>query len=291
MTTVDQAFVKQYNGNVYTLLQQKGSKLRSCFRNEDQHSEEQFWDRHGPATAQEVTTRFGDSPMNEIEHSRRRVTLRFFDHGIMIDSFDRVKMLQDPGSSYVTQQGYALGRSQDDIALEGLFGSAWTGKGGTVEVTFPAGQVVALNFGGVNVGLTIEKLIEAKRLLMAANVDFDAEEIYIGCSSKGLADLLNTTQVQSADYNNVKALVEGKVDRLLGFTFKFTERILKDGAATYWRYPVWCKSGTLFANAIGIQTEVAKRPDKRFNWYAYAKAGFGFVRMEEEKVVEIRGLV
>jgi hypothetical protein len=36
-----------------------------------------------------------------------------------------------------------------------------------------------------------------------------------------------------------------------------------------------------------ITTEIDKRSDKGFNWYAYLKMDLGAVRMEEEKVVAI----
>jgi len=36
-----------------------------------------------------------------------------------------------------------------------------------------------------------------------------------------------------------------------------------------------------------VTTEITKRADKGFNWYAYVKQSLGSVRMEEEKVIAI----
>jgi hypothetical protein len=305
---VDTAFVKQFNTTVSLLLQQKGSRLRNAVTEETMHGEEQFFEQVGPVAAQEVTTRHGDSPLISTPHDRRRITLRFFDWGDLIDNFDKVRMLIDPTSPYTQNAVNALGRAIDDVlmgagtsgegtityptdmgALGVFYGTAFSGKAAGTSNTFPAGQKIAVNFGGTNVGLTIPKLIESKRLLAKGNVDLDVEELYCAISSRGLADLLNTTQVTSADFNSVKALVGGDVDALLGYTIKRTERLPQDG--TSWGYPVWAKSGIKLGVAKEIQTEVARRADKRFSWYVYACMGIGGVRMEEFKVVQIAGLI
>ena len=55
--------------------------------------------------------------------------------------------------------------------------------------------------------------------------------------------------------------------------------------------PVWTKSGMLHTIGKEITTEVAKRADKRFSWYAYVMAAFGAVRMQENKVIRIERFV
>jgi len=313
---VDTAFVKQFNSLVYMLLQQKGSRLRETFTVDGQVGEEQYWEQIAPVSAQEITTRHGDSPLIMTQHDRRRITLRFFDWGDLIDEVDKVRMLIDPESPYTQNAVAALGRAIDDVMLGGtatpsdssgtsggnlatytdgssgvLFGTAYTGKSAQNSVAFPSSQVVALNFGGTNCGLTVPKLIESKRILLSNNVDFDVEEVTLGCTSKGLADLLNTVQVTSQEFNEVKALHEGKVTKFMGYSFKFTERIPQSStSAQHWRYPVYCKSGVRLSIAKEAKTEIAKRPDKRFSMYIYAMCGFGGSRMEEWKVTQIQGL-
>ena len=46
-------------------------------------------------------------------------------------------------------------------------------------------------------------------------------------------------------------------------------------------------SAALFEVNPDMTTKVSERADKGFNYYAYMKAEFGAVRMEEEKVVVI----
>ena len=79
------AFVQQYRANVDHLVQQKGSRLRPLVRTETQNAEFEFYDRIGATSAQEVTGRHQDTPLVNTPHDRRRVALRDFDWGDLID--------------------------------------------------------------------------------------------------------------------------------------------------------------------------------------------------------------
>jgi hypothetical protein len=304
---VTTAFVKQFGATVDLKLQQDGSKVRSCVTEEPMHSEEQFFEQIGSTSANEVTTRHGDSPLNNTPHDRRRVTLRSFDWGDLIDKFDKVKMLIDPASPYVQNATKALGRCLDDVILGGgvsgespittygdgssgaILGVAYTGKAGATQQAFDTtNQVVAMNFGGTNVGLTVPKLIDARRIYRVAEVDLDMEELYIAVSAIQEANLLNSTPVTSADYAGVKALVNGNVDSFLGYTFKRTQRIPKTGSD--WYVLSWVKSGIKLGVGADITAQIDRRADKRFSWYAYLMMMFGGVRMEEGKAVRIQCL-
>ena len=285
------AFVNQYHSDVEMLLQQKGSRLRSCVRVESQQGEAQFYEQVGTTTAQEITVRHGDSPQVDTPHDRRRVTLRFFDWGDFIDRIDRVQMLIDPTNPYTQTAVYALGREMDKRVIEAASGSAATGHTGATPVALPSTQKVAVNFGGTNVGLTVAKLIEARRILVKGENNMD-EPQYLAYASQGLADLLNTTEVTNADYNTVKALVKGEINSFMGFEFVHTELLAVSGTSpNATRLTLaWAKSGLLLAVAPDVETAVERRWDKRGAVYVYAVAGSGAVRMQEPKVVEISTL-
>lgn len=301
------AFTKQFGRTVNLKLQQDGSKVRRCVTEEPMNGEEAFFEQVGSTSANEVTTRHGDSPLNVTPHDRRRVTLRFFDWGDLIDKFDKVRMLIDMESPYVQNAAKALGRCLDDVILGGgvagespigtygdgstgaILGTAYTGKAGATSTAFDTtNQVVAMNFGGTNVGLTVPKLIDARRIYRVAEVDLDAEQLYIAVSALQEANLLNTTPVTSADYAGVKALVNGNVNSFLGYEFVRTQRIPKTGSD--WYVLSWVKSGITLGVGQDITSKIAERSDKKFSWYAYLAMAFGGVRMEEGKAVRIQCL-
>jgi len=284
------AFVQQYKANVEHLLQQKGSRLRSVVRTETQNAEFDFYDRIGATSAQEVTGRHQDTPLITVPHDRRRVSLRDFDWAELVDRTDRIRLLIDPTSPYAQNASYALVRKMDEIILEGAFGSVSTGKTGSSSVTFPAGQQVAVNYvesgGAANSGLTIGKLRRAKQILDENETD-PSESRYIIVTAKQVNDLLQTTEVTSSDYASVKALVQGELNTFLGFEFVRTELVNTD-SNSYRRVPAYVKSGLLLAMGQDINVDIGPRRDKRNATQVYCSTSFGSIRMEEEKVVEIK---
>jgi hypothetical protein len=283
------AFVQQYRANVDHLVQQKGSRLRPLVRTETQNAEFEFYDRIGATSAQEVTGRHQDTPLVNTPHDRRRVALRDFDWGDLIDRPDRIRTLIDPTSPYAQSAAFALGRKMDEIVLDAAFGTVYTGKTGSTTVTFPSSQQIAVDYvesgSAAASGLTIGKLRKAKQILDRNEVD-PTERRYIACTAKQITDLLQTTQVTSSDFNTVKALVAGEINTFMGFEFVRTE-LVRTNASSNRRVACWAQSGLLLAVGSDITVDIGPRRDKRNATQVYVSATFGATRMEEEKVVEI----
>ena len=284
------AFVNQYRANVEHLLQQKGSRLRPFVRMETQNAEFEYYDRIGSVDAVEVTSRHSDTPLISTPHDRRQVSLRDFDWADMIDRTDRIRLLIDPSSPYAQNAAWALGRKMDDVIIENAFGTAYSGKTGSTSVTHPSGDVIAGNYvesgSATNSGLTIGKLREAKRLLDSQEND-PSDPRYCAVTAQQVNDLLQTTEVTSADYNSVKALVQGEINSFMGFLFVRTERVATD-SNSYRRVIAWARSGMLLAMGKDITADIGPRRDKRNSTQVYCSASFGATRMEEGKVLEIK---
>lgn len=292
MGAIDTAFVRQFGSTVDFLAQQKGTRLRATIREQQRvKAEFAFFDQVAATAAQRTTTRNADSPLIKTDHQRRRVGMINVEWGDLIDDFDRVRMLIDPTNPTTQNAGFAIGREMDDIILESLFGDAASGKEGNTTVSFPSSQQIAVNFGsGGNTGLTIAKLREARRKLLAANVDMMADGPFtIVVNSFSLDDLLATTEVTSSDFNTVRALVSGEIDTFLGFKFVHSERVLHETATpTIARIPVYAANGVGLALGMEPTARIAERADKRFSTYVYWSTVVGAVRLEEVKVVEIK---
>ena len=199
-TQITTAFVQQFSANVQMLSQQKGSLLRRAVREESVTGEKAFFDQVGSAVAQKKTSRHGDTPLAETPHSRRMVTMDHWEYADLIDDADKVAMLIDPTSSYANAAAYAVGRAMDDAILTALDGDAKTGKSGSTTTSLPAGQKVAV--GSPATGLTIAKLVSAKKVLDQNNVDPSIKR-YIAVHPEQIEDLLNDSTVTSADFNTV----------------------------------------------------------------------------------------
>ena len=288
---IDTALVQSYRNNIDIGFQQRGSRLRKTVRNETQHAEYDYYDRIGSVEAQEVTTRHGDTPLNETPHDRRRVGLKDYDWADLIDNRDKLRMLADPTSSYVKNGVMALGRAMDRQIIAAAHGTAYTGKDGTTQVSFTAGQVVSydatdMGTGSTEVGLSIAKLRKAKRILEENEVIEDGDEVFCIVTAKMLQQLLQQTEITSADYNTIKALVEGKVDTFMGMKFVRTQ-LLTVESSTYRRALVYPRQAMLTALSQEITVRVDELPTKRYSVQVYVKGSFGSSRMWEEAIVGI----
>jgi hypothetical protein len=282
MGIITTAFVKQFGSNVEQLVQQKGSRLRGAVRIESGITgEEAFFDQLGATAAVQKTSRNADTPLIKSDHQRRRVSMFDYEWADLVDKEDRLKMLIDPESSYATSAAWALGRAIDDSIIASASGSAATGKAGGTSVPLPGGQKIVAGAAG----LTIAKLIEAKEIMDLADVDPD-EEKYICVAPKQMSDLLATTEVTSADYNTVRALVMGKIDTYMGFKFIISNRLATDGSDDR-LVLAWARNGLLLGIAADIRSEIERRADKSYATQVYLSMGIGSTRMEEEKLVEI----
>ena len=280
-TQITTAFVNQFSSNVSMISQQMGSLLRPAVDVESVTGEKAFFDQVGEAAAVARTSRHQDTPLVTTPHSRRQVSLTTFEWADLIDDSDKVRMLNDPTSSYARAAAAAIGRAMDDEIIDALGGDAKTGKDGSTTTSFPAGQKIAV--GGA--GLTIAKLVSAKKLLDANDVDPSVKR-YIVVSPEQIEDLLNSTTVTSSDFNTVKALVQGDINTFVGFEFIVSNRLKVDGSSNRLVY-AFAQDGIKLAVGKDVMARIEERADKSFSTQIYYCASFGSTRMEEDKVVEI----
>ncbi len=308
------AFVQQYTTNVQMLLQQQGSRLRSAvmeraFVGKAATMVEQF----GSVTPVRNQGRHTDTPLISTPADRRWIYPADYDWADLIDDQDRLRLLIDPTGPYTQAGAMAMGRAMDDEIIAGFYGSNNTGETGTTATgTLYAynsnSQSVAATVGGTAAtGLNVAKLRAAKKLLLAADLDVDNDELYIGISAQQHDNLLNEAQAISLDYTDKPVLVDGKITRFMGFNFIHTERIAgaanfntaintgitsadSDGsyvAGSRWLVPCWAKSGLALGVWNDIQTSVDRRADKRNSTQVYVTGTFGGARVEEKRCVLI----
>lgn len=300
--TITDAFVQQFSGNVRFLAQQQDSRFRGKVLEDTVRGESAYMEQLAPATAKKKTSRHADTPLMSTQSLRRRIAPYPYEWADLVDRADKVRLLIDPASSYAQAGAMAMRRAYDDEVIAAAFATAYTGHSGSTQVTWPngnsesaptapGGTVVAVDSwkygnGSSAAGLTISKLIEAKMALEAAEGD-EEDEYYIACAAKQRGNLLATTEVTNADYAAVKALVDGKVNSFMGFTFVRSERLQLD-ASSYRRVIAWRKSGLGQGIAQDIEGKISERPDKSYSVQTFADTQLGAARLEEAKVAEIK---
>lgn len=283
-------YAVQYGTNISLLLQQKGSKLRGAVQTGSYKGKQsEVVTQYGATSARAVSTRYQPIVPVNTPNNRRWVFPEDYDWADLIDNFDKLRLLADPQSAYSQNGLYAMGRAIDDVIISGIYGTNKTGEAGGTNTTFDtANQQVAVNYAAAgNVGLTVDKLREARRILMENEVDLDAEPAYCAISAEQHDDLLGQLQVTNADFNtDAPVLQDGKVTRFLGINFIHTERL--PTSSGFRRCPVWVPSGVHLGMWNDITSNVTQRRDLSSHpFQVYLMGTFGATRTEEKKVVDI----
>ena len=273
------AFVQQYRSNLMILAQQKGSKLRNTVRSESVNGTSAYFDRLGATAAVKRLTRHGDTPLIDSPHSRRRLSTAPYEWADLIDNADKVRLLIEPTSEYALNAANAMGRTMDDIIIAAASGTAYTGVDGS------GTQAITLQVAPAATNLTLAKLLEAKQDLDEGDVE--GEDRYIIVSPKMMTSLLGTTEVKSADYNAVKALVQGQLDTFLGFKFVTSNRLAANTTADGHLCLAYQRSGLVLGIGEDVKTEIGPRADKSYSTQVYVRMDLGATRLEEARVVEI----
>lgn len=283
-------YAQQYASSVELLLQQRGSKLRDTVTLKPITGAKAAVpvDQIGKVEATKRTTRYPALTPADTPTDRPWVYPSDYDWNDLIDSIDKLRMVVDPQSSYVVNGTYALGRAQDRELITAFFADRKTGETGATTTSFNSNNVIAVNYGAAGaVGLTVAKLRQAKKLLMAAEVDIDMDPLTVPITASQHDNLLAEIQITSLDFNERPVLTDGKVTSFLGFNFPHTELLGVDGSS-YRKIPVYAKSGVCLAVWNEITSDISVRRDLAgLPIQVYVFGTFGATRLEEAKVVQI----
>ena len=284
-TEITTAFVRQFTSGITLLQQQMGSNLRRGVSvTSGITGDRAFFDQVDATAMTEVTNRHGDTTYTDTPHRRRMVTLAPFDVADLVDRADQIRTLNDPTNAYVRSFAAAAGRTIDDTILTAFDGTAATGVTGSGSDTFDTSD---FSIAAGAAGMTMDKLREARSILEAAENDEDGmdNEWFIVMNAKGREDLLNDTEVTSADFNTVRALVAGQITQFLGFTFLKSQRLPLSGSdhiAFAWR-----KASMKLAIGQEPRGFIDVMPGKRHSVQVRYEMDIGAVRMDQKGVVQV----
>ncbi len=303
-SSVDVAFIKQYSATLMRLSQQRGSRFKPFVRNEQQSSDSSFFDRLGPTVAQAKSSRHSDTPLIESDHTRRMVTLVDYEWATLIDKQDKIRMLLDPASDFLMNASDALGRAMDDVIIAAALGNAYGGNNGATAVALPATQFIGAVSGGALSRLNVNTLRKMRKQFSKNEVD-PSVPLHIMCDAEQIENLLNETEVGSADFNTVKALVDGQVDTFMGFKFHHSERLVATGGLftidtttgavtlstgngnSSRQCIAWAEKGLLLSTGMELNGRIDERADKSYATQVYASLSIGATRMEEAQVMGV----
>lgn len=283
--TMDSLFVNAYTAMKHHLASQQGSKLRGLFREEMVKGEKAFFDRVGKFSVSRITSVGGQNIIHQdAANTRRMVSIDKFDNSTIIHDIEQVKMLADPTNDYVREIVGAHNRNFDDVIFAAMLGSASTGKDGAGSQAFDSNYQIAHG----SAGLTLAKLLQAQRLLQEADVDLDAEKVYLIINPSALEDLLAISNFTSSDFQNNKILGDKQLPMFRGMNVVLSNRIPVHTAGSVYRAIV-CSELALRVGKYGDPTvkidtrvDLVDQPTQ-----IYSTSSVGAVRMEESRIVDV----
>ena len=186
-TTIDQAFIKQFEREVHEAYQRQGSKLRNTVRTiSDVNGSSAVFQKVGKGTASTKSTH-GMVPVMNLDHSSIEVILEDYYAGDWVDRLDELKVNIDERQVIANAGAHALGRKTDELVINAL-------------VTASANTVL-----DGNIGLTKDKILSAFETFGENDVPDDGQRFCI-VGWKQWSELLEIEEFVNADYIGNDAL-------------------------------------------------------------------------------------
>lgn len=303
--TMDAAVARSYEDAAIMLVQQTIARMKSRVRlvNGVRATTHSF-DRIGQQSLVENQTRNQETQYSDSPWSRRVVGPRRWNGAELIDTLDKLQMSYDPEGDVMRAFQAAAQRTCDDIIIEAALGTARTGVDGAGSETFPAGQVIAVDehdldhesaaiYTSGNVPLTIGKFSAALMLLGANEADSYDEgsvpPIFCSVSSAQMGALRRQIPYTNEDYTRkeLEGVVAGTSRTLMGVQLVRTQRNLVDGNS-YERVIMWHRDGIGMAVWEEISAKMEQIATKNYNVQCWIEMIANAVRIESERVVEIK---
>jgi hypothetical protein len=284
-------YTTQFSTNLELILQQQTSKLRGRVA-EGSHVGKQASpiQQLGPVRTQAPAGRYAPKSRTDADFTRRWVFPQDRELDQLIDSFDELKTIVDPKSQYATGAAAACGRDWDDAIIVASTGTAYTGQdanGLTAETFSTASYQVASTFGSSAAsGLTVAKMIELKRIFRHYHNDLEMDRPTLVIGSQQESDLLNQVQVVSTEFNDRPVLVDGQIQRFMGFDIVLSERLT--WASNVRTCIAFVKSGMYLGiwkdmtNRISIRNDLSSEPFDLYTMHSY-----GATRTQPGKVLAV----
>lgn len=268
--------------------------------------ENKSYDDIGVGTMKKKTTRFADVVHTDNEMRRRWLFPEYYYDAKLTDKQDNIALLGDPTGDFITSMTYAIERQKRDVVINAFDAAVSGGKNpGDTSYTFTAtsidntaGRVIPVDAdadgdeGGTSAGLTIEKLMLIQEKFAALGIP-DGVPIWMVASQRQRTDLLKEAETQSIDTSEIRALVDGRINRYMGINFVFTNAITLGsangiGGGNVYECFAWIPEGIVLATNPAPTFRVDYLPTKVGDtWQIRTDFGCNAIRRHEDMVLKV----
>lgn len=239
-TTIDQAFIKQFEREVHEAYQCQGSKLRNTVRTiTGVNGSSAVFQKVGKGTASTKATH-AMVPVMNLDHSNIEVILSDYYAGDWVDRLDELKTNIDERQIIASAGAQALGRKTDELLINALASAS--------------ANIIADS----NTGLTKDKILTAFETFGENDVPDDGQRFCI-VGWKQWSDLLAIDEFVNADYIGAENLPFSSITQakmFLGTIFIPHSGLPVDGSDVRSCY-YYHKTAVGHAAASDVQTDIS----------------------------------
>lgn len=243
--------------------------------------QQHFFQKMGLSVAQQQESSASDINPANYSHSKVGVTLTNWRIGDYTDLFDQAETTVDERADIAKSNAWALGRREDQLIIDAL--DAATSIAGTVDE----------DLGGTNSPLNAAKLRRAKRYLVASGAGGPESNHTLVINAVALEGALAETEVTSADYQTMRALVDADLNnkKAFGFTFAVLEDRAEGGLPTGSSNIRLCFAYDQTAIGLAVGIEPVSRVDfipQKASWLSQSMMKAGATVIDAKGVVEVQ---
>lgn len=265
---------QEFDANVKHKYQTRGGIAATVTRRENVVGDTYNFRLMGKGLANKKSTSEDVTPMN-VTHTKPQAVLENWNAPEYTDIFDAATVNFDEVNELQETIAGAIGRREDQLIIDACDAATL--------------DEVATSIGGADTNLNVAKLRRASRLLNQDGVPNSGRHILV--SALGLEAMLGTTDATSADFNTVRALVNGELNTFVGFRFHIIEDRDEDGLAIDGSDVRDCyayhDAAIGLARGINFRTEVNYIAQKT-SWLANGILKAGSVVRDTDGVVRVK---
>lgn len=303
--TIPEHTKRQFHDAFLAAVQQRESKFKPVMNVDPAWTAKQYVKRMRDTIAWRVNnTRFGKTNAEEFEAGFRSGFWQQLE--ATPKKFDRIdqKLLDSiplPTGPVIEDMMMGHERIIDDLFIAASTAQSLGGAEPYITPTaFPSEQVIDVGYIkplvaiGANQGMTPWKILEARRRFLAANIDFDREDMVLAMSSEEEMQLLLSAEAAPNDAWAKVTLawfekrLGGDVNaKLMGFRVVHSERLDVDSNTGVRTCTAFAKRAFCVSPISGIETHIDTLPTERHAIQVTAYAQFGAFRVFDEMVLKI----
>jgi len=307
---IPQHFTTQFDTNWRNLVGQQNERLRSKVVVETGCTgEAKTYNQVGDVSSEDVTgDRYKKVVAVDLPTAKRWLRPRQFQVPTFESRWDERGLMPTiaPRGKHVLAHARAYGKDVDDRIINALKGTAYSGAEGTDANALPSTQKVAkdwvLTGSATDSGLSVAKVIRSLEIL-GNNEAWNEDMMRSGVMLQGVmtskmeaalrheASSTSGSRLFSTDFMPMTLDDKGRIKTFLGINWTISNRDGLITSSTVHTAFVWVQDAIQFGVWEDMTTTVDRRPDLSNAIQFLTQYSLNAVRLEEEKVVQISGIV